>query len=965
MKITFENGIPGSETKKLQQNNETPHSNLRNSELSGNRGTQAYSVKIGGDNQGLWENDTLSGKQKKAKSLTDIQEEAGNQDVALLQNYKTAMAHTLSEEDYAALSEEGFKLEYMDPESVVTIVDKIKAQMVLGGTQVAGYTDDLDMETLAAAVGDAGLAQKIAESFRKADIPLTEENMNETVQAVNMAANLREPETGEYRYMTDQEMDANVWDFYQAKSSGAANDTKRYASYYADGVNGYFAQKADSSAVEIPQEQIENVIRQAGFDVTEQTLSEARWIVENDLPLTKENLSRYHELKNVTFPLEENQVVEASAVAIADGVEAFKGNLMETETIYEKAKKWVDYYQSGDREQYLQLSARRQLEEVRLHMSVEVNVKLLRSGFSIDTSEMEALIEALKSAEQQVAEEYFPEARSEEALEQYKTFQAVCEKIPEIPFYPAEILGEFHGKMDTTILQDFCETGHLQKETYIQAEKSYEALMTKPRSDMGDYIQKAFTNVDDILEDLGIEITKETQKAVRILAYNHMEITVENLESIKNAEQMVTDIIDKMKPASVLQMIRDGVNPLEQSMEELGKYFAEREESFEEQTENYSQFLLGLEKNKGITAEERSAYIGIYRLLHQIKKADGAAEGALVNSQAELNFSNLLSAIRSGKHSHYDVKVSDTIGTITSMLESGVSISEQIARGYGKELEAALKQVAEDGEAKEDYKQYKMELLQEAAASEEECLALLRRNEVPVNAMNLLAAKGIRNIKGLPFSQWKEKFEEDSKNWSDFESLWEELGSEEDFSKTYEEVLGDLSKEIENDGYYQAKESVDIKSMQLMHKQMTIMSSQGKREEYHLPLYIGEELTQIHLVIEENTGNGEVLKIALNTEKWGALTATFTWDNGVLVGQLNRNEGEAVMKLSQIADIFLSDVPTDFPNIQMNTDEEGQRMLGNNSNKKSMEETTENPADNQLLYRIAKQFIYAVKQAAS
>ena len=45
----------------------------------------------------------------------------------------------------------------------------------------------------------------------------------------------------------------------------------------------------------------------------------------------------------------------------------------------------------------------------------------------------------------------------------------------------------------------------------------YETLMTAPRTDMGDSIQKAFRNVDDILNDLGVEATEENRRAVRIL----------------------------------------------------------------------------------------------------------------------------------------------------------------------------------------------------------------------------------------------------------------------------------------------------------------------------------------------------------------------------------------------------------------------------------------------------------------
>ena len=52
-------------------------------------------------------------------------------------------------------------------------------------------------------------------------------------------------------------------------------------------------------------------------------------------------------------------------------------------------------------------------------MTAEVNVKLLKSGFSIDTAPMEELIEALKRAEYELAGQYFP--RDSMAVENTRT----------------------------------------------------------------------------------------------------------------------------------------------------------------------------------------------------------------------------------------------------------------------------------------------------------------------------------------------------------------------------------------------------------------------------------------------------------------------------------------------------------------------------------------------------------------
>ena len=63
--------------------------------------------------------------------------------------------------------------------------------------------------------------------------------------------------------------------------------------------------------------------------------------------------------------------------------------------------------------------------------------------------------------------------------------------------------------------------------------------MTAPRADLGDSIQKAFRNVDDILADIGLDTTEANRRAVRILGYNELPITPENVAQIKAVDEEV------------------------------------------------------------------------------------------------------------------------------------------------------------------------------------------------------------------------------------------------------------------------------------------------------------------------------------------------------------------------------------------------------------------------------------------
>ena len=68
----------------------------------------------------------------------------------------------------------------------------------------------------------------------------------------------------------------------------------------------------------------------------------------------------------------------------------------------------------------------------------------------------------------------------------------------------------------------------------------------------------------------------------------------------------------------------------------------------------------------------------------QIEKSDGAVIGSLLNQNAEINFSNLLSAVRTKKAKHTDVLVDDNLGTVSEVSKNGRSISDQIESGIAK-----------------------------------------------------------------------------------------------------------------------------------------------------------------------------------------------------------------------------------------------------------------------------------------
>ena len=196
------------------------------------------------------------------------------------------------------------------------------------------------------------------------------------------------------------------------------------------------------------------------------------------------------------------------------------------------------------------------------------------------------------------------------------------------------------------------------------------------------------------------------------------------------------NVIDKMTPAATLDLIREGSNPLELSMEELEKRLDAKEQTTEASIEKYSKYLVKLEENQEITQQEKESYIGIYRMLHQIEKKDSAAIGSLMSQGAKISFKNLLSAVRSAKQTGMDIKVDDSVGELDEMITTAQSITEQIMSAF------------EPGEAMKKQEKESIASIREQCVQSDEIVAFTLQNQITPSIENLVATDSLRNHRG-------------------------------------------------------------------------------------------------------------------------------------------------------------------------------------------------------------------------
>ena len=887
--------------------------------------------------------------EEQTKTVADIMQEAGQMDVATQKDYLVVMSNTMSDEDFARLQKEGGHPGSTEIETVVTIVDEIKAAMAKGGNYVTGYTDDLDVETLTKITGSQAMAEKMISQFQQHDLPITQENAAEVYRACDKAANLEPLSDGVMKYMIRNRMEPTVDNIYLSQHSATADANRQGRGYYQDDA-GYYAKKAEDYNWQQLRPQMERVIENAGLTVSKETLADAQWLVEKGIPLTEDSLQSLYGLRNLEMPETMEQAIPAASAAIADGKKAGSANLADPRSVLEKAIQYMDDVNSitdaavdqvmaeggklnirNLKAAQIQLSisvtaqthtvsqsGRLLMEEVRLQMTVEANIRLIKSGFSVDTADLEKLVDALKEAQQQAEKVLFGKNADGQASALYKDTLATT---GELGGMPAALVGKFAFQSRTQIamtsesftLKAAYEEGLVLRTAYEKAGESYEALMTAPRADLGDSIKKAFRNVDDLLQDMNLDVSERNRRAVRILGYNRMEISEENIQAVKTTDLSLQRVLDKMNPAAVLEMIREGINPLEMDMVQLESYLDNREAEPQKQLEKYSEYLYKLEKNHGITEQEREGYIGIYRLFRQLEKTDGAAIGTLLHQGLEPTVKNLLSAMRSNKKQGMDVTVDDSFGGMEGSY-TGKSISAQIVAAVGssseeyykkqaaqvfdrldgakmaavdwnqdlslEQLAEALQEAQGDESVEKEYNKQLASEFRQAVQAEDSVLKELMAFDQSVTADNLLAAGLLMKERGKAAKRLHELAEQnDSKEAAEdaMEQLQEKLTDKENAQEAYGKLEQTYTEILEKAAYRQDAEGrIDIKEISNLFRQISLCGRMAKEENYEIPAKIGEEITSINLKIIHNRKESGKVTASMESVAYGRIAAQFT-----------------------------------------------------------------------------------------
>lgn len=898
----------------------------------------------------------------------------------------------MTEEDYKDLIEEGITLEEYTIEQLERALIRIKAQRMINAESIEQQKQKLDERNMAlkSLASLPGVSKRITQKLIEADLPITEANIARISKALDMAGAVLNLSDKGIHYIIKNELEPTIENLYKAQYSGTYY---QYQQVSTDTWNSLLPQASEiisNAGMEINEENLNSAkwLVDHKLPLTVNSL----WAY-GDLDLIKNNTGEEEILNKVIHAFINGNAPESANLSridtkridainhLLDNIsdEALQLAVNTKESIdfincrdlkeawqkIQQSTEQVEVKQAKEKEKNVQenslmgnnritdesfsqqenigstdiktITVRRQLEEIRLRLTVESGQRLIKSGIHLETDSLSKIIDGLKEIEDQYYRNLLQENNVAVNESNVELLKDSIESLDQLKNMPSYILGSTLANRSTETVDGLLKVGIQCKQTLDKANETYEALMTSPRSDMGDSITKAFRNVDAILEDLNLDTTAANQRAVRILGYNQMAMTEENILQVKAYDQQVNHMMKSLHPAVTARLIKEGMNPLNTPIEQLDLQIQQMNQELGVSgtlagEEKYSKYLWKLEKEQKITEEEKRSFIGIYRLLHAVDKTQGAAVGKVIKAGQELTLNNLLSAVRTIKKGGIEASIDDNFGTLEDITKSRESITDQINAAYYKNIIKDIKEEIAPGKlislgTSDDIMNMSIEVLQDNLISSpfkdpmdkvkeqeywsekvknyreliehsEEAIRLLKSSQVPITIENIQAAADLLNGESF-YQQWKKITSPMNNNHTesslnlDSESLTASQEEPISIDTISERLLSGMKNHnVMIEQYSMLEQNVesiitqlydnplitskDIKTLQRISNGMAFLNNLATRESYEIPLAIGEKVTNVNVTIVRNTEETGKVNIGITSESLGKVTINFS-----------------------------------------------------------------------------------------
>lgn len=587
----------------------------------------------------------------------------------------------------------------------------------------------------------------------------------------------------------------------------------------------YFSGNTRGAAIEKGQYELADV-NQAIESINNITNGQLDRLIEDDKELNIENINKYAKL-----PAEEADTPVKESIGVSTSE---SGNIQQTGA-------------GENNEGNIQIiTARKVVVEATLIMTVPALMRVKQLGININVTELTTLLEKINEMENKEAEKYLESVDAKVTQTNISSFIATNKAMLTIK------------QTDISFVARVQKTDSLEKVAKI-AISSYEEGATRVRKDLGDSYEKAFSNIDDILDNLDMEPNEENKRAVKILGYNAMSITKASVENVKEMAEQIDNLVENLNPKAAAYLIANDINPMKKNILELNSELENINEDIGTTEENYAQFLWNLEKSNSISKEDRQKYISLFRNIKSITKKDIQALGAVINSNMDFTMDSLLMAVKSRK----------ITGEIYKWGDNG-----------------------------ETYEEYKLNMQKEGVVTDEQVNQLIS-NHIVVTPRNIKNTDKLQNEKDV-FDTFYNSSSEEVKAIVD--NILD-ADDPEELNQAFENIYMEAKKTVKNQIHKELPLYSDIETALENSGLARIVNEYAKNDTYYIPVKTGENITNIHLTLK--SGEEESKAFVDIKESWaGELHFEFYENDNTLKGMLVYENKSSVNEVNEMAADF-------------------------------------------------------------
>lgn len=898
-----------------------------------------------------------------------------------------ALFNRLNGSDAVRIDEDGFNLTDATPEEMVSILDKIKIELAAYCDSYEITGSGVSVDKIREVVGSTGFAEAVSGKMQDAGIPLTEDNVTEVAEALEQVKSLGAVSENAKYYLVGQGLEPTIenvymaehasggreaalseedWQqlkpqiekfMYQAGESFTERDAENAKAFLQKGIpvtvdNILYKRQLDDVVLDLEAmaDNIVNNMASGGSAKAAFVTGEDNVVREVAGAISVLERAEYCHVEYATVQAQTDggivnlRSIEAAIVKFGTGENAAKTVAKELRAFLGSAYDADNSYYMGNAENIsstgnaagvgnLVENNYQMMLEVQILMTADSGMYLARQGVSVMAEAISAIHRQLEVYGQETAMEDIAVSLA------HDTAKAVAQ----IKYAPDVSIGAVLKDAQNVMVLSvsaFAQSGSSFRQAFKRASETYEAVGTSKRADMGDSVKKALdASTENILDSLELEDNKANRDAVRILAYNSMEMSEENITKVKELYQTLKKLIDNMTPDRCLEMIRNGVNPMSDDIHEVNEYL----ESMNAVSEKYSTFLYKLDRTEGITADEREQFIGIYKMFNMFRKDAGVAIGALCNQGADITMENLCAAYNSRRHSGMDYSVDDDTQLKVSATEAyyvslfantSTSITPLTLKNVQEEKRINSRSVEEfcetaqrfyDEESEAAYYNDMLEEMRHISEADDLVLRELARINEPVTLNNLdtcrqIMEAGLFNTllgNGMGAKQKVNKFFDKLDNPAELEKVYEDwvLESEERLKGAVEGtgMIGGAQAVTDAEANVMAGEELDaasdglydsLKILMSQNRQIKMIANMSKRHDYNIPFMSDEGIGMMKLTLIQDENDKGRISLNYASGNYGKVSVEVKLSRQSLgiYGVCQTNEPEFAARLEEIAE---------------------------------------------------------------